>query len=87
MLLQASRLKIKKSISIMFPLTGTIYPPIRPGVSITGYNFITDENGGSVSFEIKLNTAPVDPVTIIFSLSDTSEASLSATSFTFTSKN
>ena len=60
---------------------------LPPGVSIAGADFTTGENGNAAVFSVTLDKAPVDPVTLLFSLSDDGEASLALTSLTFTSAN
>jgi Ca2+-binding RTX toxin-like protein len=60
---------------------------LNPGVSITGSDRVTGEDGDSAVFSVKLDKAPVDPVTITFAVSDATEAKLSASSLTFTSSN
>jgi Ca2+-binding RTX toxin-like protein len=58
-----------------------------PGVSISGSDTLTGEDGGTAVFSIKLDTAPVRNVTVVFAVSDSSEAQLSTYSLTFTSAN
>jgi Ca2+-binding RTX toxin-like protein len=58
-----------------------------PGVSISGSDTLTGEDGGTAVFSIKLDTAPVRNVTLVFAVSDSSEAQLSTYSLTFTSAN
>jgi hypothetical protein len=57
---------------------------LNPGVSIKGSDKVTGEDGNTAVFSVKLNKAPVDPVTIKFAVSDTTEAKLSTSSLTFT---
>jgi hypothetical protein len=58
-----------------------------PGVTITGTDLVTGEDGGTASLSVRLNKAPVDPVTLRFAVSDASESSLSVQTLTFTSAN
>ena len=60
---------------------------LPPGVSVTGDDVLTDENGDTAIFSYKLNSRPLEPVTIYFKVSDVSEAQLSHSSFTFTADN
>jgi Ca2+-binding RTX toxin-like protein len=68
--------------------TSAVIPAgLNPGVSITGSDLVTGEDGKTAVFSVKLDKAPVDPVTINFAVSDTTEAKLSTSSLTFTSSN
>ncbi|MDD2727815.1 cadherin domain-containing protein [Malikia sp.] len=60
---------------------------LNPEVIITGDDKETGEDGSTAVFSIKLAKAPVNPVTIQFALSDTSEAKLGTSSLTFTQAN
>ena len=63
------------------PVSGTA------GVTITGTDFSTNEQGDTAVFNIKLNSAPTRDVTLNFTSSDTTEGVLSKSSFVFTSAN
>jgi hypothetical protein len=59
-----------------------------PGITITPVNgLLTTEAGGSDSFEIFLNTEPVDDITIGISSSDITEGIVSTNAVTFTPDN
>ncbi|MFZ1030213.1 MAG: Calx-beta domain-containing protein [Limnoraphis robusta] len=59
-----------------------------PGITITPVNgLLTTEAGGSDSFEIFLNTEPVDDITIRISSSDITEGIVSTNAVTFTPDN
>ena len=60
---------------------------VPAGVTITGTDQATGEDGNTAVFSVKLDKAPVDSVTIKFAVSDTTEAKLSTSSLTFTSSN
>lgn len=47
----------------------------------------TDEAGGTATVRYWLDTAPIDPVVLTLSLSDTTEGNLSTTTLTFTAEN
>ena len=69
--------------------TSTAVTPagLNPGVTLTGADRTTGENGDTAVFSVKLNKAPVNPVTIQFAVSDATEARLGASSLTFTKAN
>ena len=68
--------------------TSTVIPAgLNPSVTITGTDKVTGEDGNTAVFSVKLDKAPVDPVTINFAVSDTTEAKLSTFNLTFTSSN
>lgn len=54
------------------------------GVSVSASSVVTTESGGTNTFSVWLNTAPTDNVTIGISSSDTTEATVSPTTLTFT---
>ena len=58
-----------------------------PGVTITGTDRATGENGDTAVFSVVLDKAPVDPVTLTFSVTDASEGRTSVQSLTFTAAN
>jgi CSLREA domain-containing protein len=59
-----------------------------PGVTVTPTSgLVTSESGSSATFTIVLDAAPTSDVTISFSVSDNTEASLSTSSVTFTVSN
>ncbi len=58
-----------------------------PGVTITGTDTTTGEDGNTAVFSVVLRTAPVNNVTINFAVSDATEASLSTPSLTFSASN
>ena len=61
---------------------------VLPGnVSISSSDVITAEDGKSAVFSVQLDKAPINPVTIQFAVSDSTEATLPTTSLTFTSAN
>ncbi len=60
----------------------------NPGVTVSGTDKTTGENGDTAVFSVRLNAAPVkEAVTVRFAVSDATEAKLSATSLTFTKAN
>jgi VCBS repeat-containing protein len=64
-----------------------IYSPV-PGFTVTPTSGLTTtEAGGTAQFTVVLNTAPTYDVTIGISVSDTTEATVSASSLTFTTAN
>lgn len=63
-----------------------VYEP-NPGVTITRNGTLTSEAGGTATMSIRLNTPPISDVVFGLQVSLPSEASLSATSLTFTSEN
>ena len=63
------------------PVSGTA------GVSITGSDLITSEQGDTAVFNVKLNSAPTRDVTLTFTSSDTSEGVISNSTLKFTSAN
>jgi Domain of unknown function (DUF4347)/Cadherin-like/Right handed beta helix region len=59
-----------------------------PGVLVTpNTGLVTTEAGGTASFSVVLSAAPTADVTILLSITDATEASLSQTSVTFTVAN
>ncbi|WP_225009931.1 calcium-binding protein [Novosphingobium percolationis] len=68
-------------------LTATAAPARDPGVTITGSDLVTGEDGDTALLSVVLNKAPVDPVTLRFAVSDASEGTLSVQSLTFTASN
>ncbi|MEO0032096.1 MAG: hypothetical protein RIS94_1854 [Pseudomonadota bacterium] len=58
-----------------------------PGVTIAGSDHTTGEDGDTAVFSITLNKAPVDAVTLNFTLTDPTEGTLSTRSLTFTAAN
>jgi Ca2+-binding RTX toxin-like protein len=66
---------------------GLTVSALDPAVRITGSDFTTGEDGGTAVFSVSLTKAPVDPVTITFSVSDASEGSIATNVLTFTSAN
>jgi trimeric autotransporter adhesin len=68
--------------------TSAVIPAsLNPGVSIIGTDKVTGEDGNTAVFSVKLDKAPIDPVTVRFAISDTTEAKLSTASLTFTASN
>lgn len=59
----------------------------QPGITVTGADNSTGENGDTAVFSFVLNSQPTDPVTLKFTVSDTSEASLNIQSLVFTPSN
>lgn len=57
------------------------------GVAVDASSAITTESGGTNAFSVWLTTAPTDDVTVPVSSSDTTEATVSAASLTFTPVN
>ncbi len=57
------------------------------GINVTQSGNSTSEAGGTMTFSIALNSEPLDAVVINFASSDLTEATLSATSLTFTPAN
>ena len=66
--------------------TAAVTAVTNPNFTLTGNNFITDENGGTAIFSLKLNTAPTRDVSVTFTSLDTSEGIINKT-LTFTSSN
>ena len=63
----------------------TVTAPAPPGITITQVGgVVTTEAGGSASFAVVLNSPPTADVLINFSSSDSSEATVSVPSLTFT---
>jgi Ca2+-binding RTX toxin-like protein len=60
---------------------------LNPGVSITGSDRVTGEDGNTAVFSVRLNKAPVSAVTLQFAVSDATEAGLVTKSLTFTASN
>ena len=60
---------------------------LGPGVSISGSDKTTGEDGDTAAFTVSLNAAPTDNVTLNFAASDTTEAKLNTLSLTFTKDN
>ena len=60
---------------------------LNAGVTISGFDKITGEDGNSAVFTVELSKEPLDDVTINFVVTDTTEASLSTSSLTFTPLN
>ncbi|WP_414014631.1 cadherin domain-containing protein [Limnohabitans sp.] len=68
--------------------TSAVIPTgLNPGVNITGTDKVTGEDGNTAVFSVRLDKAPVDPVTVRFAVSDTTEAMLSTANLTFTASN
>ena len=63
------------------PVNGTA------GISITGSDFITTEQGDTAVFSVKLNSAPIRDVSIDFTSSDTTEGVITNPTLKFTSSN
>ncbi len=64
--------------------------PIPAGtfrVTVAAGDTTTDEAGGTATVRYWLDTAPIDPVVLTLSLSDTTEGNLSTTTLTFTAEN
>jgi hypothetical protein len=66
---------------------GVINIDNEAGISVSASSIITTESGGSNTFNVWLNTAPTDDVTLTLSSSDTTEATVSPASLTFTPAN
>jgi|GEM_PF-3950242 len=57
------------------------------GVTISGTDFVTSEQGDTAIFSVQLNSAPNRDVTISFTSSDTSEGAITNSALTFTATN
>jgi Ca2+-binding RTX toxin-like protein len=68
-------------------LTSTYVGFSSPGVTITGSDRVTGEDGNTAVFSVRLNKAPVSAVTLQFAVSDATEAGLVTKSLTFTASN
>jgi uncharacterized delta-60 repeat protein len=60
---------------------------LGPGVSISGSDKTTGEDGNTAVFAVSLNAAPTGNVTLNFAVSDTTEGKLNTSSLTFTKDN
>ncbi len=76
------------SSGFIIKYSSTDYPgQDNPGVTVNGTDRITTENGDSAVISFALNSRPTDLVTLTFTVSDSTEAKLSVSSFTFTASN
>ena len=60
---------------------------MTPNITVSGSDRKTGENGDTAVFSFVLDSQPTDPVTLTFTVSDSSEASLSTQRLIFTSAN
>ena len=58
-----------------------------PGITITGTDLITNEQGDSAQFSVKLNAAPLRDVLLNFTSSDTTEGMINNPTLIFTAAN